>query len=928
MSNPSLERVEELFHQAVELKPRERARFLDAHCQGDPALRAAVETLLKYDQELGSTIDVMASPIQRSPSEIFADARTLRARAESPPSGGVPHPCKIPGYEIIDELGRGGMGIVYKARQLGLNRLVALKMLLSAAPVTPESLARFRIEAETLGRLQHPNIVRIYEIGEHEGLPYFVMEYIDGPSLAQQMAGMPQPPRAAAYLVEILARAMSAVHRCGIIHRDLKPANILLVSDGLASGEWRSETRAGGETTEATPGAGLQSAATLPPAPRTSTPGPLAPSYPKITDFGLAKRIEDPGAVTRTGSVMGTPDYMAPEQARGDTSAFGPWTDIYALGAILYEMVTGRPPFQGASPAETLARVLDNEPVSPTWWRAGLPRDLETICLKCLEKDRQRRYSNALELAEDLRRFQAGEPIKARPIGVLGRTWRWCRRQPVAAAALAAAGALGLALVITVLVYNARLQEALTREHALAEERRSQLVQADVNLGTHELENGDAFAALLWLTEAMRLDRANLEHRQRILRVMNQVPWLLEFGTCNGKVLASHCTRSDCWLALQGSDHSVRVWDVRTKEYLGPALPHQAGVYLAQFSPNGRYLATASEDGRVLLWQWNGGEGRVLAVPAGQSVKRLVFSSDSLSLLTQLADATVACWETATGNPIPLPDSRASPRLVTMLSPNGHYAFVVDSAQSGRLVDVSDRKATTARLQVEGGVQKGVLSGDGRLAAVVDKNNTVWIVETATGKVRGHPLPHAQPVVQVAFNPAGDQVLVAAEDHRTSLWPLSDGWLPLLTLPHGVAPELVQFSPDGRFVAGLGNDGRFRIWNAVTQKPASPPLNPGGALRHIAFCPDGSRLLLVGGDHTVRLWELRACSEAGWLMKDNAGLHPGIEAGFTLPQLSDLVQTLAGARVDEQEHLSSLGGADQLAAWQRFKSPGPAANEE
>jgi serine/threonine-protein kinase len=291
----------------------------------------------------------------------------------------------VPGYEILGELGRGGMGVVYKAQQLGLKRMVALKMILAGAHAGADSLARFRREAEAIARLQHPNIVQVHEVGEHNGLPFFSLELAEGGSLAGKLSGTPLPAREAARLVETLARAMHAAHQRGIIHRDLKPANVLLTANGT----------------------------------------------PKITDFGLAKKLESATGQTQSGAVLGTPSYMAPEQADGKSKAVGPTADVYALGAILYELLAGRPPFRAQTPLDTLLQVISEEPVPPGRFHAQLPRDLETICLKCLQKDPSQRYASAEGLAEDLARFQRGEPILGRPTSEAKRILNWAKAHAI-----------------------------------------------------------------------------------------------------------------------------------------------------------------------------------------------------------------------------------------------------------------------------------------------------------------------------------------------------------------------------------------------------------------------------------------------------------------------------------------------------------------
>ncbi len=331
------------------------------------------------DQQCGETF---LTPTPGDPS----NAVKAGVRA-APPARERPIPS-IDGYEILDELGRGGMGVVYRARQVLLNRSCVLKMILAGAHADSDAIVRFLAEAEAIARLQHPNVVQIRHIGEADGLPFFELEYVEGGSLDRRLDGTPWAARLAAELVEALARGVGEAHRLGIVHRDLKPGNILLAADGS----------------------------------------------PKVTDFGLAKSQAMESGLTRTDWIMGSPQYMAPEQASGRTKGVGTEADVYALGAILYELLTGRPPFRAATVLETLEQVKNAEPVPPSKLQPGLPRDLETICLKCLQKDPSRRYATAGELADDLGRWRTGAPINARPIPFWERGWRWARHRPAVAA--------------------------------------------------------------------------------------------------------------------------------------------------------------------------------------------------------------------------------------------------------------------------------------------------------------------------------------------------------------------------------------------------------------------------------------------------------------------------------------------------------------
>jgi tetratricopeptide (TPR) repeat protein/tRNA A-37 threonylcarbamoyl transferase component Bud32 len=403
----------------------------------------------------------MTGPDQ-SPTNSTAPQRTLTEPTLSPrgnEASAVAPSAALP-YELLDKLGQGGMGVVYKARQPGLNRIVAIKRLLPDAGVPAR--ARFTIEAQAVAQVQHPNIVQIYEIGEADGLPYFSMEYVPGANLAAKLAGTPQDPGLAAQLVEVVARAVQAAHEHGIIHRDLKPSNILLSNDGT----------------------------------------------PKVSDFGLAKRLDDESGQTKTGDVFGTPSYMAPEQAAGLTKEVGPLADVYALGAILYELLTGRAPFKGASILDTLEQVRTVEPVAPRALQPPVPRDLETICLKCLQKEAARRYGSAQKLADDLRRFANGEPIHARPVGGGERLWRWCRRNPTVASLISA---VALLLVLTAVVSLA----ALVRVNAA---RQAADRDADHARRALALANRTLDAAVNKITENPKLrDRGFFELRKDLL---------------------------------------------------------------------------------------------------------------------------------------------------------------------------------------------------------------------------------------------------------------------------------------------------------------------------------------------------------------------------------------------------------------------------
>jgi hypothetical protein len=379
-------------------------------------------------------------------------ATAADASAPLPPPAGLP---QIPGYSVERMLGSGGMGVVYKARQLALDRSVAVKMLLAGPFAGPQELMRFRRETAALACLQHPNIVQVYDAGEVEGRPYFSMELVEGHSLAQRLSGTPKPAREAATMLATLAEAVQVAHQAGIVHRDLKPANILL--------QKKPEIRHSKSETD---------------------------FEPKISDFGLARRLDGDAGLTQTGVPMGTPSYMAPEQATGQMRAIGPGVDVYALGAILYELLTGRPPFRGETPAETLQQVIHQEPVPPARLNPKVPRDLETVCLKCLRKEPQGRYAGAAALAEDLRRYLLGQAIRAQPVGRLERVGKWIRRNPAIASLSAAAVLTLLAGTVVSLLFalEARRQEGLATDRAGELERQTIELKSQTHAATENAQ--------------------------------------------------------------------------------------------------------------------------------------------------------------------------------------------------------------------------------------------------------------------------------------------------------------------------------------------------------------------------------------------------------------------------------------------------------
>jgi WD40 repeat protein/tetratricopeptide (TPR) repeat protein len=760
------------------------------------------------------------------------DLQETLAPEEAASTGGVVT-VLVPGYEILGELGRGGMGVVYKARQVGLNRLVALKMILAGGHAGPQERARFRAEAEAVACLQHPNIVQIYEVGEHDGLPFFSLEYVDGGSLAQKLASTPQPPRLAASLLETLARAMHYAHQHNIVHRDLKPVNILL----------------------ATPARGLAFA------PDPARAKAQAGFVPKITDFGLAKQMHSEQGQTRTGAVMGTPSYMAPEQAEGKKD-IGPWTDVYALGAIFYEMLTGRPPFNGQTALETVRQVVSTEPVPPTRLQPRVPCDLETICLKCLHKEPKKRYATAEDLADDLRRFLHEEPIRARPTGAVERTIKWAKRRPTLAALVAVSVLALVALFAGGVVHNARLAQAVQRAEDRAEEARQQLVRLHVANGTRCVDEGNCFQAVSSFAEALRLDQGHADretmHRRRIGAVLRQCPRLAQVWAHQGAVNAVQMGGDGRRVVTASDDHTARIWSTGSSA-AAAVLRHDGPVLDVALGGNGRLLATASADGTARLWD---ARGKPLGtLKHGAAVSGVAFSPDSRELLT-VGGATVGVWDVTTGKRLAALKHDAAVR---------YAAF----SQTGRLL-VTACDDGAARLWQRAAVPSAGQSTDGTPPLVVrhrgpvvfaafgnqdrslvttseDRTARVWA--TATGEPVGPPLGHARAVTRAVFGRDGRRVATAGEDGLVRVWWVATGEM-LGALRHGSAVKHVQLSPDGGQVAIASDDNTARVWEAATGEPLTPPLLHNGTVNQLAFSPDGQFLATCSTDHTVRLWNL------------------------------------------------------------------------
>jgi len=587
-------------------------------------------------------------------------------------------------YELLEEVARGGMGIVFRARQKSLNRIVAVKLILVGQWAGPDHIERFKTEAEAAARLDHPNIVPIYEIGEQDGQHFFSMKLIEGPNLAELIAegkqvagrkvrkwesenerqdvsrphfptfspahlpkGKSEPPRAGRYesrdvatLVAKTARAVHYAHQRRVLHRDLKPTNILIDEQG----------------------------------------------EPHLMDFGLAKVIERGSSLTHTAAVLGTPGYMAPEQARGKARQVTTSADIYSLGAILYELLTGRPPFVAETPLEVLDLVREAEPPAPRSLRPEVDRDLETICLKCLRKEPEGRYGSAEALAEDLERWLEGEPILARPVSAAERLWLWSRRKPAVASLAAAVVVLIVGTAIVSTIMSVRIATARDAARQQAEENRQRLVRLNVAKGAQLIEAGDYATALPWLGEALRLDsgapQREASHRMRLHALLRECPQLTQLWFHDNFTKYAAFSPDGNRVVTCGYDSTARVWDVRTGQASLPVLRHTNTVELDERVYNSTWVRHAdwTRDGRRLLtvcnhevWIWDAESGRRIgtALVHNNEVWSAFFSPNGRRVLTASSDKTARLWDAATSVLIGKPLRHDGPVDWAMFSPDG-----------------------------------------------------------------------------------------------------------------------------------------------------------------------------------------------------------------------------------------------------------------
>jgi WD40 repeat protein len=746
----------------------------------------------------------------------------------------------VPGFEIVGELGRGGMGVVYKAKQLSLNRFVALKMILSGAHAGSSQRERFRREAEAAAHLKHPNIVQVYEVGEHKQHPYCALEYVEGRALNEVIrAGIP-PFAWSAEIVEQLARAADYAHRRGIVHRDLKPGNILL------SGECR-EAGSGPASEKDKQKPAKEEVAFL-------------ASIPKITDFGLAKRLGDSQVQTKTGDVLGTPSYMAPEQAAGKSREIGPPADIYALGVILYELLCGAPPFEGINTWDTVSQVLNREPAPPSRRNPRVPRDLETICLKCLQKEIGKRYATALELAEDLRRYANGEPIAARPVGRVERGIMWVRRRPGLSALLGACAVLLLVLLIggwVMALNQARSNRELKQVNRANHDA---LVRLHVTQGLHYVEDEDLAGSLVWFARALTLDRNDARepaHRLRLTSVLRQCPRLTQMWFHEGSVTQVAFSPDGRWVLTASDDGTARVWNAATGAARFEPLRHELSITSAAFSRDGKYIVTASSDKTAAVWDAVTGRRVATLIGHEKQVRAATLSADGSKIVSASADGTARVWDAVTGKLLGSPLRHQGPVVRACFHPDGTRVLTAseDGAAYVWRIETGAAQVQT-KLTHDGPVRDAVFSPDGAMAATASDDGSARLWGTSTGRPLAAPFRHHGPVFQVAFRPDGQRLATASADLTVRLWECKNGKALPPVIRHYSSVTSVAFSADGMRLVTGSDDNSTRVWDAEDGRPITPPLPHNGEVVQACFSPDGRSIATAAEDTTARLYDL------------------------------------------------------------------------
>ncbi len=745
-------------------------------------------------------------PPQQDSSRVASNGEPRQTREDTPDS--TLDACDFGDFQLLGAIGRGGMGTVYRAHQRSMSRMVALKLLVPGGNRWSRRAAvnLLRREALATAQLQHPNIVAVYEVGELAGQPYYAMQLVDGQNLGQLSAGQPLECRRAATYMLAVARAVHEVHLAGILHRDLKPSNILID---------RQTDR------------------------------------PLVADFGLAKVIDPLQADSLSGDCIGSPPYMSPEQVL-DSRNVSEATDVYGLGATLYHLITGRAPFVVATVAETLHQVLTVDPLEPTELNPSIDRDLNAICSKCLEKDSERRYATALELADDLQRYLEHQPVTARPIGRIGKTARWARRNRL----VAALGSITLVslivgtIVSTGLYLNARSKARIAADAAaFSQIKLSQLCQS--RAATSEATGG----SIPWMTQALRFDSGNptreMTDRVRLAVLLERTPSLEQMWFHTDEVASIDVSHDGRYVLSGGHDGIVRVVNLHDNDVVS-SIDHGARIVNAGFGPDGRFVVTAGTDKSVRLWRLSSG-GLEASLPHQQVVLGFAFSHDGELLACLDSNRSIRIWQLFDGEQLSELAHDVSVESFGF-GPDGSWVFTA----AGNIVSLWDVHSGECRFRLphHAAVIAVQVSQDGSNVETLDAAGTLRRWASTEGEpVQSRSLQHLGRIERGAFSPDRRHVATTSADGMIRLWRVPSGKL-LQAFGNAGSSSKLAFSPDSKRLLAIDADVTVRAWEVGSGEPLGAPMVHAGNVSEGRFSLDGQHLVTASKDHAVRIWRL------------------------------------------------------------------------
>jgi hypothetical protein len=720
-------------------------------------------------------------------------------------------------YVLLGEIARGGMGVVYRAQQVRLNRPVALKMIAAGTFAGPLQIQRFRTEARAAASLNHPNLIHIYEVGDCEGLHFLSMELIEGESLAERLRGGPNyPPTEAAALISTLARAIHHAHEHGVLHRDLKPANVLLDKAG----------------------------------------------EPHIADFGLAKFVDSEEGNTVTGAIFGTPGFMSPEQASGKPSEITTSTDIYSLGAIFYQLLAGRPPFEPTNFAEALAQIKEEHPARPRSVAPGIPTDLETICLKCIEKEPQRRYPSALALAEDLDRWVRHEPIQARPVTDWERFCKWTRRHPLIST-------LSAAVIVSVLLGAAGVTWQWRRAEVLRQRAEDDRTRLRLQRAEDHFVSDDSRLAVAELAKLMRDQPGNHAPVERLVNAFKQRVFLLPATNASIRFPdpASDITADGTLIANVANDIDIQILEgvsnrlIRTIEHA-----HEKVIRSLRFTAHGKRIVSGAADGRATLWDLESGKP-AMSFTNRSAVYCAELSPDGKTFVAGTADGTVRLWYLVSGSPVQTAIHQPAAVNAARFSPDSQLVLVATADGVVRALHAQTAEPACERTHLGGEPEDARFSGDGQELAVRMEEGEVL---TFRFSHRSMPQPsqpfarlentnfsgvaerlaplHSGIITFIDRSPNGTRFATACTDKAVRLWDAATLRLTAEPLMHDAVVNCVRFSSDGtRVVTSTAQPTKLRVWDALTGLPLCDWIASEEAVSDVRFSADGGWILASAG---------------------------------------------------------------------------------